>query len=465
MKTLLQFTEDGILQKLSFKDKHWTFKELLETYEPLPGIQLAERNEAMRRVVQLAEAVYSELSEAGRLCYDFWKQLQSQRIAEQSFSYTTTIVDTYRWELKLTQQGLFYKDISGEYFQTGKVYEQLFSDFWFYGPRMPISELAVRQQVVSAIRNAFLQIGPVSRAHFELFEYPPVDDSLSWEKGDWAAQDFVIVRGYGIDVGSTNWHDGPVFLDFISFERFLTGQGLSAEDFTPKVKTAIQKHLQKALTPEKIFTKPEERNAESKRIFMENGGMHHYIMKDYADVYKPDPGDEERWRKELVANFAERLKTEDKQEVLYHIATALRYNGVANVEEQLVEAAKAPNLKARQAIGMILSELFNSDSAAEITISLLEFEQEEDYWRNYVFSALGRMRDNKAAQRFAIQCLRDNNEIHFKKAVDLLSLWGMKGDNALMDRQLLLALNWEDACATDPDFQQALEKAIKIIER
>jgi len=222
---------------------------LFGQYKPLKFEPLAVRHKAMIALLPIAEAAYKNLSETGRLCYDFWRLIQPERIVERRFKYTTKVVDTYDWSLTLSSKGLVYKDKSKEFCTSDTVYRQLLSDFWFYGPRMPIPDLSIRQQLVAGIRSAFREDGPVATRHFPLFEYPNTKHELGWKTGDTKVQDFVYVRNYGIEIGQTNWHDGLVFLDFVSFERFLTGQGLEDHRFKPNVKTAIQEHLQKALLP------------------------------------------------------------------------------------------------------------------------------------------------------------------------------------------------------------------------
>ena len=104
--------------------------------------------------------------------YDFWKQFNPDRIVEQKFQYTTKVTNTYQWELTIDSKGLHYKDISGDYTsQLGALTDQLFSDFWFYGPLLPIPDLSLRKLLVATIRNAFIQAGsPASYKHFELFK-------------------------------------------------------------------------------------------------------------------------------------------------------------------------------------------------------------------------------------------------------------------------------------------------------
>ncbi len=221
---MLQFNDNSILQTGEGFEKNWSIPELLESYDPLPGEPLADRNNAMVQMRYAAEDMYSELSAAARLRYDFWKNLLPQRIPEERFKYTTKVTDTYHWELLLNPEGLYFKDVSGEYGPAGTVYPQFFSDYWFYGPLMPLPDLDTRKWVISHIRNAFMQAGgPASYAHFKLIEYPaPQISPQVWEDGDHVVSDFVTLRDYGVEYGRQNWHDGLVYLNFLSFEQFLT---------------------------------------------------------------------------------------------------------------------------------------------------------------------------------------------------------------------------------------------------
>lgn len=463
---MIQFTENGILQKLGSIEKNWTIPQLLETYEPLAGEPLSVRNKAMKQLLPIAEEHYSELSEAAQLRYDFWKQLLPERIAEQKFNYTTKVTDTYRWELTVNSEGLFYKDISPEYGQVpGQVHEQLFSDFWFYGPLMPMPDLQVRKQVVANIRNAFLQVGPVSQKHFELFEYPTSGDMPSWEDGDYTVMDFGHVRSYGIDTGRTNWHDGLVYQAYTSFEQFLTRPDWMVDSMPPKTRKAIEKYLGRHVkTPPTSDTPEATQNETSKRLFIENGGNIQYIGRDgFIDEYKATSAEEAAWRVELIEKYTERLGEERNETVLEFLAKTLEYNGVKNVSELLCEAGKKATPAVQQSIAQVLIKQLDAEKGAEVLIDLLKYEDEESYWRNYAFNMMFRMRQNKTVQNFLIECLKGDNEIHFKKAVDVLSFWGMQGDKAFTDRQLLLSLNWEDACAADPNFQQSLNKVSSII--
>ncbi len=466
---MLELTENTIIQTPGGQAKIWTIPELLETPDPLPGEALAERNKAMQQAVVMAAEVYSELSETALLRYDFWKQLQPQRISEQRFEYTTKVTNTYHWELTINEAGLRYKDISGEYnAMPGKVSEQLFSDFWFYGPLLPIPDLNLRKLLVATIRNAFMQAGsPASYKHFDLFEYPvqPVSP-LHWVIGDYKVNDFITVRDYGIETGASNWHDGQLYLDYCSFENFLTVPPREGSIITPEIRAEIEKLIARQTTSERAEDRaaPDD-NAESKRLFMDNGGQTHYIHLDgFGDVYKATAVEEAAWRAELIEQYTRRLSEEDHETTLAHIASTLGLNGVENVGDLLFEAAKTANPKVQQALAKIQIEQYDAERGAEALIALLEYETETDYWLNYVFNSFFKMRDNRNVQNFIIQKLRGDNEIHFKKSVDVLQMWGIKGDQELSDKDLLKSLNWNDAAANDPAFRAAIEKTIKIIQ-
>lgn len=494
---MLKPTEDSVLQcRPGMADRSWSIQELLETYNPLPDEPLATRNAAILQVMPSAEYRYSDLSTAARLGYDFWKQLVPSRIPEQTWNYTVKIAKTYSWSLTLNQEGLFYRDISGLYGHAGLVHEQLLSDFWFYGPLLPIPDLDTRKWLVAHLRNAFRQAGsPASYAHFDLSEYPPEPEiPMQWVEGDQDRSDFVNLRGFGIEIGHTNWHDGLVYLIYISFERFANQPGAGGTSLTPEIRAEIERYLleekcrrerkssradEGAHSPPPSHDEPvdrelqapsasagslRQRQAESKRLFMDNGGQTHYIYLDgFGEIYQATAAEEAAWRKELIEQYRQRIKLEDSGTILTHIARNLQLNGATDVEQLLLDAAASATPKAKQAIAQALTEACNSEKGVDILISLLEYEQEEPYWRNYVFNAFFHLRNNRAAHRFLLFCLHGNNEAHFNKAVDVFRFWGIQGDKALADPSLLKGLNWEDATAADPDFTKSLEKLTNIL--
>lgn len=484
---MLQFTANTIIQQTDGREKIWTIPELLEQPEPLDGEPLTVRNEAMRQVVDMAMEMYSDLSVAALLRYDFWKQFKPQRIENQVFKYETAVSNTYQWELTINSEGLFYKDISGEYdARAGHVTEQLFSDFWFYGPCRPLPDLYTRKVLVAAIRNAFIQAGsPASYRHFTLFEYPrPAEFLMQWVEGDDQASDFITVRAHGIEIGRQNWRDGLVYLGFISFEQFIH---LPEERLSRLFSTAIRQEIEAFLRPHTHpsptlserdrepsgpifstgihYSERLQLNTESKRLFMDNAGQTHAIyLKDNGANYAATPEQEAEWRKELLENYEKRIREEHDDATLAYLARMMKLNGAKHVEQLLYETARNATPVAKQGLAQALSAEFNSEKAADILISLLALENESDYWHNYVFNCFFRMRDNTGVQKFIAACLQGDNEMHFKKSVDVLTAWGlMFGHTEFADRNLLRVLNWEDASANDPDFRAALEKTLKLV--
>ena len=100
----------------------------------------------MKHILPVAEMIYEDLSKQALLTYQFWKQIQPQRIEEHTCTYSLKISKTYNWKLVLNSEGIFYHDITPLYGQIpGQVFEQLFSDFWLYGPLVPVPDLKTRK--------------------------------------------------------------------------------------------------------------------------------------------------------------------------------------------------------------------------------------------------------------------------------------------------------------------------------
>ena len=367
---MLQFNGNTIQQHTPSFEKDWSIPELFETYNPLPGETLSARNDAMRRSVDMAMEIYSDLSETALLRYDFWKQLRPERIEPEEFKYSIKITDTYQWTLTINAEGLFYKDVSGQFSQRlGTIYEQLFSDFWFYGPLMPLPDLHTRKWIIAKISNAFIQAGsPASYQHFQFFEYPSFPVSpLHWTDGDAQVSDFVTVRDFGIEWGRSNWHDGLVYLNFLSFEHFLNVPLPEYVPITPTMCSEINALIQKAqkASEKAVTVRPNEEeptagltysgehysekstitqhadNSESKQLFMDSGGQTHYIFLDgNGDRYSATPAEEAKWRKELLEHYAKRIQEEDNPAIRGHIAHIMQINGATNVEALLLAAAE-----------------------------------------------------------------------------------------------------------------------------
>lgn len=385
---MLLFTENNLTQESPTGSKTWSLPELLETPNPLYDLPLVDRNAALRKAAELADKNAAALSETAQLQVDFWKNFQPEKISECTYIYPSTEGSSNRWELTINGLGLFYKDISGEYYYpSGHVSEQLFSDFWFYGPLEPVPELKLREKILGQLRDAFLNPeGPAAKAHFELFEYPTLtDSSLYWEEGDYKRNDFVAVRSNGIESGYSTWRDTQPMVGFISFERFLHEPPGPYTSFTPEIRTKIEQFL----------------------------GRKSAFNRSKNEAPEPPKPPTPREKMDL--------------------------------SEALLKAD------------------LNSVKGAETLISLLEYAAEDSYWLNYVFNCSFKLRGNKTVENFIVACLQGENEVYFKKAVDVLQMWGIYGDHFFQNRTLFLQLNWEDATANDPSYREILQKIIQYI--
>lgn len=386
------FTENGLTLETASGAKTWSLQELLEIPDPLSELPLAERNTTLRKAAELLLKSTGEITEMARLKADFWLQFNPEKISERTYMYSRSPGSNKQWELTINGLGLYFKDLSGEYYYPpGKVTEQLFSDFWFYGPLQPVPELSMRTKLVELMQEAFQDPDcPATGAHFELFEYPARDSDLYWEEGNHVRSDFVAVRSHGIESGYSTWRDVQPLVGYLSFERFLNEPPPPYTSITPGMRSAIEQFLGRKSTFNRAAQEAQEAQEPPK---------------------PPTPHEQ--------MDLAEHLLKSDP----------------------------------------------TSEQGAEVLISLLRYEMEESYWRNYVFNYCYKLRGNTKVESFIVDCLRSDNEVHFKKAVDVLQMWGFYGDKSFQNRALLLSLNWEDATANDPAFREALDITIKMIQK
>lgn len=435
------------------KDRTWEIPELLGAYNPFGEEDLYTQNKIFADILLYAAELYDRLSETARLHYDFWKNFQPDRVKKQNFKYVTVVSETRDWELDVNHNGLYFKDVSGDYGYKGAITSQCFSDFWFYGPILPIPDLQMRKQIVANLRNTFRQVGgPAYQGHFELFEYPIFPNPIHWKFGDHVASDFVILRNYGIEYGSENWHDGLVYLQFISFEHCIFRNNATNLIFTEEVRQEILQKMRRVRKPSTtLFGVEREENEVSKRLFMENGGQIHRIHLDgFGDVYKATPEEEARWREELIANYKERLKVETNEVVLKSLVESLRYLGVSDMEKILIERAAQANSRDRQTIAIVLWNDGIGEESTDVLLSLLAEEDPDSYWRDFVFSSLLRRRKSEKAREWLVGCLDGDNPVYFRKAVDIFVMWAFNGEIAVNGKQLGMALTLENrANATD----------------
>ncbi len=383
---MIRFIDNEIHQPDPWdKIKVWTMADILNSHAPLDGEPIADRMEAVQKAVNWATENPTMLSETAHLHLDFWRHFRTDNIREQTFVYKLHDRDTSYTELTMNESGIFYQGRAHEHSPwVPVVKEQLFSEFWLYGPKEPIPDFWLRTKVLERVRRGFVKEDCLAAtSHFDLFEYPKKSlEGLYWEEGNHVRTDFIRVSSGGIEMGYWTFRDPPGEPGLLSFENFLHLPPEALPWISPVVRAKIEHYLEKTST--------------------------------FGPPQPPQP------------------------------------------------VAPTPGEKMDMAEGLLQNP--HSDEGVRALIALLEYETESDYWRNYVFNRLFKLRDNPGVQRFVLDCLEGDNEVWFKKAVDVLSAWGFfYGDTLLADRALLLRLNWDDATAHDPDFRSALEKTRSIV--
>ena len=329
------------------------------------------------------------------------------------FNYTVKITDTYQWELEINPSGLFYKDVSGLYNQSpDRITSQEISDFWTYGPLLPVPDPDIRKRLLDIIRKDY---HPGSEAHFPLLEYPVYAIPPMWTSGDFRASDFVIMRDYGLEYGRENFHDGLVHLGFVSFEYCLTKPEFA------------QQRLGYAVWEDAISRMPDRGD----------------VRLPVKTVILPHPSVE-------------------KAELQRRIA-ALDDPGQPDAERALIEWAGSAVALNRFDAAQALWERNRGEESVSLLLSLLEEEDPEHYWRNIVFNILYKRYSSRTVRNRIIQCLEGEREDYFKKAVDALRMWSLFENTKLAEPGLLQALSWENKVQGAAGFREAVKKVDLLI--
>ena len=230
------------------KEETITLQSLFESYDLLSILHLDAQAEVFNDIAHHFPADIALSSKALHVL-DFWNLHDQLNLENKEFNYTTIISGASRWNLKFNRNGLKFHDIDNHYGASEKLYEQNLADFWFYGPALPIPDPALREQLVQVIRNALYQHG-VSHpdSHFPLMGYPSFIIYPDWVDGDYVASNFVILRSYGIEYGRQNFHDGLVWLSFLSYEQCLTRSDFKSTVLTQEILGSIRKVLKESHT-------------------------------------------------------------------------------------------------------------------------------------------------------------------------------------------------------------------------
>ncbi len=224
--------------------KFLNLNEVLESWDPLASEPLAERIEFFKNLPQDSDISNLSLSEFALKVIEFWNYFNPDLVPVFSRTYFVPSGNNHNWEIQVSQQGLFFKDIKGQYGFPPKTIEQIFSDYFFFGPPVPIPDVELRIELLKHIQMAFLKPSlPVSSMHFPLFEYPKLITPQLWESGDWKSGSFVRMGDYGVEFGETNWRDGLTYISFISFEQILQRTDIPDWALSQEILFQIRMHL------------------------------------------------------------------------------------------------------------------------------------------------------------------------------------------------------------------------------
>ena len=239
----LQVDQQAVRILRDGKEEEWPFVDFFVTYAPCHDFPIAVQNDIMSRLA-MEMRDNADLPEQALPVVNFWLCFPELNIPSQEFHYDTKVTNAYRWHLKIDHSCVTFIDIDGDYGMPPKSYDQTLSDFWFYGPLYPIPDPSLRSSLVKCLKDALLNAGFAwPDSHFRILDYPSFAHYARWEDGDYIVSDFVIMRDYGIEWGRQNFHDGLVFLGFLSYEQCLTRTNLEHWIMTKDILASIRKEI------------------------------------------------------------------------------------------------------------------------------------------------------------------------------------------------------------------------------
>lgn len=384
---------DSVIIRESEKYTILGLNEVLESWDALSSEPLADRIEFFKNLAQDPDILHLQLSEFANKVIGFWRYFIPDLVPNFSRIYELPSEGSPKFEIQISPLGLIFKDLKGQYGFPPTTYEQIFSDYFFFGPPVPIPDIGLRIELLKCIQMAFSKSGnPISSTHFPLFEYPKLIVPQLWESGDWKSGSFVRMGDYGVNYGETNWRDGLMYMAFISFEQILQRTDIPAWALSPEIQQQIRKHL--IAEVKNITIRPEVR-AQMERVQLASA-------RKEKQVDKNSPG----YRQELAL----KMWKEDKDE-----------------------------------------------ASVDIFLSLLE-EKTDSYWTNFVFNQFGRMFESRKVKEFVRECLEGNNEKLYKKAIGVLQLWQIRGDMPWLNREIFMALEWQEKLKGDAIYKYNLER-------
>ncbi|MDQ3017812.1 MAG: hypothetical protein M3R25_13960 [Bacteroidota bacterium] len=216
-----------------------SYLQLFNTYAPLDRFPLIDQNILLSSIANTISSFTGNESKAIHN-YNFWKSYKALEFEPKSYSYETKIKNVSNWKLEVSKEGLIYYDLSHHFNDSNIKHEQTLSDFWFYGPLFPIPSYDLRVELVELLKSAFIDVGfPYPQSHYEVIQYPSFISPPTWSDGDYEGSEFVMIRDYGIEYGTMNFHDGLTGLSFISHEHCLNRNDLTNLIFTSEIRNAI----------------------------------------------------------------------------------------------------------------------------------------------------------------------------------------------------------------------------------
>lgn len=181
----------------------------------------------------------------------------------------------------------------------------------------------------------------------------------------------------------------------------------------------------------------------SKELYMMNGGNTLYIYKDgFGDIYNATPEEEARWSQEVVANALRRIDKETNVTNLRFAVNDLLFHGYKDVDLLLLDKIQNTSPARTIVFATLLWTMKGYEKSFSIIYQL--FLNYRDQCIDDIFNALADFKDNVAARKFLLECLRGDDPQLQVKAHTTLTMWAYSGMPELRAAGLLEALKSKD---------------------
>jgi hypothetical protein len=196
----------------------------------------------------------------------------------------------------------------------------------------------------------------------------------------------------------------------------------------------------------------------SKELYMMNGGNKLYIYKDgFGDDYDATAAEEAAWSQEVIAKALSEVDKETNVTSLQFAIDNLLFHKYKGVDQLLLDKIQNTSPVRTIVFATLLWKTKEYEKSFGIIYQL--FLNHRDECIHEVFHALIDFKNNIAARKFLLECLRGDDVQLQAKAHTTLGMWAYTGMPELRAVGLLNELRSKD----DPSFEAGIQQLRQLL--